>query len=222
MIGLSKSSLGIFKDCPKCFWLAKNKKIDRPRGIVASIINGVDKAMKRSVESAIMRGAAHDYLAEVPGGEPFRDRLRLMKFQKWQTFQCIVDGVKLWGELDDLIEFPDRAMVAPWDFKSNGEERTWAEYVEKYYTLDGDLYHVILEEGQHLKCTGKAYFTFTWPSSSTENPLDFFHHTIEVDTDPSRAVALAQAAVKCLEGAMPLSSPACEYCSYANKVLGVR
>ncbi len=83
MIGLSKSSLGIFKDCPKCFWLAKNKKIDRPRGIMASIINGVDKAMKRSVESSINRGAEHSYLSGVPGGQPFRDRARLQKFMKW-------------------------------------------------------------------------------------------------------------------------------------------
>lgn len=217
MIGLSKSSLGIFKDCPKCFWMAKNRKVDRPRGIVASIIGGVDKAMKRSVESSVARGAPHSYLADVPGGQPFRDRARLQKFMKWQTFQAVVDGVKLWGELDDLVEFPAEGLVAPWDFKSNGEERTWSEYVEKYYTLDGDLYHVILEEGQKLKCTGKAYFTFTWPSDSMDATLAFSHHTIEVDTDPARAVALAQAAVKCLEGAMPLSSTSCEYCSYVDK-----
>ncbi len=218
MIGLSKSSLGIFKDCPRCFWLAKNKKIDRPRGIVASIINGVDIAMKQSVESAVVRGAPHAYLENVHGGEPFRDRLRLQKFMKWQTFQCVVDGVKLWGELDDLVEFPLLEQVAPWDFKSNGAEREWDEYVQKYYTLDGDLYHVILEEGQKLKCTGKAYFTFTWPTYATDNPVEFFHHTIEVDTDPARAVALAQAAVKCLEGPAPLSSTECEYCRYTAKV----
>ncbi len=217
MIGLSKSSLGIFKDCPKCFWLAKNKKVDRPRGIVASIIGGVDKAMKRSVEAAVARGAGHSYLVDVPGGQPYRDRLRLQKFMKWQTFQAVVDGVKLWGELDDLVEFPEAGTVAPWDFKSNGSERDWAEYVSQYYTLDGDLYHVILEQGQKLKCTGKAYFTFTWPSDSLDSALAFSHHTIEVDTDPSRAVALAKSAVKCLEGSEPESSPSCEYCSYASK-----
>ncbi len=128
-----------------------------------------------------------------------------------------MDGVKLWGELDDLIEFPEQEMVAPWDFKSNGSERDWAEYVATYYELDGDIYHLILEEGQKLKCTGKAYFTFTWPSDSLDSALAFSHHTIEVDTDPSRAVTLAKAAVKCLEGPMPVASGSCEYCSYVAK-----
>ncbi len=185
---------------------------------MASIIGGVDKAMKRSVESSVSRGAGHSYLTDVPGGQPFRDRARLMKFQKWQTFQAIVDGGKVWGELDDLVEFPEAGLVAPWDFKSNGEERVWAEYVEKYYTLDGDIYHLILEKGQNLKCSGKAYFTFTWPAHSMDAALIFSYHTIEVDTDPSRAVALAQAAVKCLAGPMPLSATGCEYCAYVAKV----
>lgn len=224
-IGLSKSSLGVFKDCPRCFYLEKIKKVRRPRGIMASIINGVDRAMKRSVESSVLRNIEHPYLAQFPGAQPFSDRNRLMKFQAWQTFQAEFDGIKLWGELDDLISFPTDGAVAPWDFKSNGEERNWAEYVAKYYTLDGDVYHAILENGQRLKCTGKAYFTFTWPMDSADGHLAFGHHTIKVDTDPARAVELARKAVACLQGSEPpMASPGCEYCNFvvARQIANVR
>ncbi len=217
-IGLSKSSLGQFKNCPRCFWLDKNHKIKPPRGIMASIMNGIDDMMKQSVEASVLRGEAHSYLADIPGAVPFRDRARMEKFRSWRTFQAVVDGVKIWGELDDLIEFPDRGLVQPWDFKSNGKERDWAEYIAEYYTLDGDMYHLILEQGEKLKCTGKSALTFQWPASHDATGIHFAFQTVEVATDPQRAVDLIHAAVNCLKG--PLPEPgvsrfgACEQCTY--------
>lgn len=215
-MGLSKSSLGTFKNCARCFWLEKNMKIKRPRGITASIMDGIDEMMKSSVEGAIERGIPHAYLANIPGAQPFSDRVRMVKFRKWQTFQATVDGIKIWGELDDLIEFPHLGLVQPWDYKSNGSERDWAQYIQDYYTLDGDMYHLILEKGQGLKCTGKSTLTFQWPAGHDENGIQFAFQTVEVATDPQRAIDMMKAAVKCLTGPMPDPGVSrygmCEYC----------
>lgn len=45
-IRLSPASLNIFLDCPKCFWLEKNKSIKRPRGVFPSLPGGMDPVIK--------------------------------------------------------------------------------------------------------------------------------------------------------------------------------
>lgn len=217
--GISQSALGLFKSCPKCFWLDKNKKIKRPQGIKASIMGGIDLAMKNSVESSVERRMEHLYLDSLPGAVPFRDRTRLSKFQSWRSFQTVIDGIKIWGELDDLIEFPADSTVAPWDFKSNGQEREWLSYAEMYYQTQMDMYHLLLE-GQGLKCTGHGYFTFSWPSGFGPEGLIFSHKTIEVKTNPYDAVKLLHDAVECLESPMPFQGPNCEYCEFINNRRG--
>src|SRR3989344_1594160 len=43
---LSPSSLGLFEECPRCFWLDKHEKWSRPEGIMASLMSGMDKVLK--------------------------------------------------------------------------------------------------------------------------------------------------------------------------------
>ena len=46
MIKLSPTSLNLFLECPRCFWLAVNKNIKRPSIPVATITTGLDKVIK--------------------------------------------------------------------------------------------------------------------------------------------------------------------------------
>jgi len=43
---LSPSTLNLFIDCPRCFWLHINKRIHRPRGIFPSLPSGMDNVIK--------------------------------------------------------------------------------------------------------------------------------------------------------------------------------
>ena len=43
---LSPSALNVFNDCPRCFWLDKNKRMKQPRGIFPSLPSGMDKVLK--------------------------------------------------------------------------------------------------------------------------------------------------------------------------------
>ena len=43
---LSPSSLGLMKDCPRCFWLEKHKVWTRPNGIFPSLPSGMDRILK--------------------------------------------------------------------------------------------------------------------------------------------------------------------------------
>ena len=43
---LSPSSLGLMKDCPRCFWLDKHNVWKRPNGIFPSLPSGMDRILK--------------------------------------------------------------------------------------------------------------------------------------------------------------------------------
>lgn len=222
-IGLSPSSLGSFRNCPRCFWWEKNWKVRQPDGIKASLPKGMDAVMKAYVDGLVAKGEQVPWLAELPGATPLKDRAKLKKFMSWTTFQTpemTVDGVtfKLWGNVDDVIEHPDGS-VTPWDFKTKGNEPDEA-YGKKYYQTQLDVYHALLE-AQGLKCTGNGILTYGWPDSIGPGArLVFPWKNLLMDTDPARAIALAAAAAKCLQGPEPLPglslydhSP-CGFCSF--------
>jgi hypothetical protein len=214
MIRFSPSTLSLFKSCPKCFWLDLNRKVKRPRGIFPSITRGIDGAMKNSVEQDHAAGRSVAYLAEIDGASPFPDREMLAKkMRSWRTFQAQVSpGIWLSGELDDLIQFRDGS-VSPWDFKSNGQEREWAEYATMYYQHQSDVYAAILSETGFMVYPN-AYFTFTWPVAMDGEAMRFAHKTIGIMADASRAVDLAKEAAACLAGAEPPFMADCEYCIF--------
>lgn len=219
MIGLSISSLSVFKDCPRCFWLEKNRKVKRPRGIFPSLPKGMDRVMKDQVEGLIAAGAPVPALADIPDAEPFKNRGRLEQFRSWRTFQREVMAgdypVTAWGELDDLIEHGASGLVSPWDYKTKGTEPD-EEYGRKYYQDQLDMYHLILE-GQGLACDGKGYLSYGWPVQiNTAGFVEFGWKNLVLDTDPARAVHLLGRAAQCLAGPEPTAEMACEYCQYVT------
>jgi hypothetical protein len=209
MIGLSKTSLSQFKECARCFWLAKNKKLEKPRSPMPSVVNGIDAMMKEMVNRQGANVPFLDGMAQAP----HPDRKMVEGFRGWRTFQAVVTvasvQIKLWGELDDLLVDAE-GRVSPWDFKSKGNPAD-QEYCDKWYTLDGDLYQVLLE-GQGLMCTGKAYLTFAVPKNGA-----FEYQTIEMETKPDRALQLAWEATACLERACPLAHTNCSLCRYIDQ-----
>ncbi len=217
-IGLSKLTLEIFTECPRCFWLAKVKKIERPRSPMPSILNAIDAQMKLLVARHLMDQETVPYLR---GGTlvPFADRAKIELFRSWRTFQreVEVDGlsIKAWGELDDLLVDEATGVVTPWDFKSKGDAPD-LEYCQKYNTTQGDMYHFLLE-GQNLSCSGLAKFTYVWPELDATGEIVFLHKNIDMDTDPARAVKVLHQAVLCLQGKMPPAALDCKVCSYIEK-----
>ena len=224
-IGLSPSSLGLFVNCPRCFWLDKNRKIRQPEGIKASLPKGMDAVMKAYVDGLVAAGQPIPWLDGLPGATPLKDRVKLKKFMSWTSFQTpemTVEGVsfKLWGNVDDVIEHPDGS-VTPWDFKTKGTEPDEA-YGKKYYQAQLDIYHALLM-AQGLICTGKGVLSYGWPVAiKADLTMKWGWKNLTMDTDPARAVALAAAAAKCVAGPKPLpgfslyDGKPCGFCSYAT------
>ena len=64
---LSPSALNVFNDCPRCFWLDKNKRMKQPRGIFPSLPSGMDKVLKSRYD--VYKSARYTYCSS-DGWEP--------------------------------------------------------------------------------------------------------------------------------------------------------
>lgn len=216
-LGLSASSLNVFKNCPRCFWLEKNRKIKQPDGIKASLPKGMDEMMKNYVNQHVALGNDVPWLDGLKA-TPFKDRARIKTFMSWQTFQRIllIDGqaVKVWGQVDDVIEYEDGS-VSAWDYKTKATEPD-ISYGEKYYQGQLDMYHLLLD-GQSLKVRTIGILTYGWPVEiNSDGSMLWGWKNLTLNTDPDRAVAVATAAVRCLSAPEPESSADCQFCIYAE------
>ena len=97
---LSATTLKLFQECPRCFWLHVNKKIERPRGPFPSLPSGIDRVLKTYFDGyrqdrelpPLIRGKFEGQLSSTPLTLGFNDAGL---------------GARLWGKLDDCVLLPD-------------------------------------------------------------------------------------------------------------------
>lgn len=226
-IKLSPSSLNVFKNCPRCFWLDKNAKVKQPQGIKASLPNGMDRILKDWFDS--LRGTTFSFTDYMKGHgvqakscELFKDAELLKKWRNWRTgLSCDVPGlsdVVLGGALDDALEV-DGAM-AVLDVKTKGKAPDEG-YGEKYYQTQMDSYALMLRENGH-KIHEKAYLLFYSPrgnlgqamTGDKYEPIEFDVTLQTLEVHPARAIEIIKAAQDCLAGGVPAPHPNCEYCNH--------
>src|SRR3989338_1065151 len=106
-IKLSPSTLNLFLECPRCFWLDKVKNIKRPRGIFPSLPGGMDRVIKAYFDTFRAKSVLPPELdgGNFEGVKLFSDQDRLERWRSWKTGLVYRDGdgSVLGGALDDLL-----------------------------------------------------------------------------------------------------------------------
>jgi hypothetical protein len=216
----SPSTLGMFKECPRCFFLEKHRNIKQPRGIFPSLPGGMDRIFKTWYDNHRSVGTLPaEIRGQMPPGQLFSDLATLGKMRNWRTgLSCTVDGIEIGGALDDLY-IEASGLHSPFDYKTRGSAPK--ADAPDYYGHQLDIYALMLQENGYA-ISEKAYLAYYWPMALREDDKDgfcktFFECSVQVkSTDPARAVALAIAARKCLtDGVEPEANPFCPYCTYA-------
>lgn len=206
---LSASKLNLLRDCPRCFWRSVHLKDERPRGIVASIMNGVDLALKEVYEQ--YRGTLpREYVGAV-GGVLMGDTEKLRKWRHWKTgLQCVSEslGVKIIGAIDDCVISPAGA-YRPLDYKTKGKEPD--DPGLQYYQTQHDIYQLLFHKNG-LKVDGVAYLAYYFPVADRE--LGWGCKVFEISASAEQGVKTITDAVKVLDGEEPPASKTCEYCAY--------
>lgn len=223
---LSPSALSTFKRCNRCFWLSKNKKISPPRGIVASLPNGMDSIIKDHHDRHRQKGLLPaEIAAQIPGAKPFADLVTLTQWRSLgRGIKMMVGAIPLMGLLDDLLPFED-GTHSPYDYKTR-KSIPPEGYSQQYYQTQVDVYDLLLT-ANGLKTNGRAYFSYWTPkevvvptgeSRINVATIDFDVTVVEIPTNPAAATELVKAAAACIDSPTePASNPDCEYCAYADK-----
>ena len=210
---LSPTTLNLFLDCPRCFWLHINKGIKRPRGIFPSLPGGMDLVIKTYFDKYRLRNELPPEIKGKVEGRLFPNISILEKWRSWKdTNLCYKDkilNVILSGALDDCLE--DGNFYMPLDYKTRGFDLK--EDPRKYYQTQLDCYCLMLESSGY-KTKGIAYLVYYWPIEVREEGLVKFKVTpIKIRTNIEAAKRILEEAASLLSSKVPEASVDCKYCN---------
>ena len=205
---LSATTLKLFQECPRCFWLHVNQKIERPRGPFPSLPSGIDRVLKTYFETYRRQGALPPLIRGKLEGTLASQALTL-------GFTDEHTKARLWGKLDDCVILPD-ARLAPLDHKTRASAPADVSYTQQYYQFQMDVYTLLLErDGKRTSRTAYVVYYFPVDGSLHDGfPFDVAVHHIA--TRPEAAYQVFLAACACLEAPMPSSGERCEFCRWAS------
>jgi len=200
---LSPSKLNLFRDCPRCFWLATVKKINRPRGPMASIVIKMDSIIKHYFDKYRERGELPPLVCnEVKGCLP-KDMPKTLYHKE-------NDSVTLMGRPDDYLEI-EGGFIVPFDHKTKSKR---PESNHPAYLLQMDTYSYLLKANGY-KTTNKAYLAYYYPCDCDLHEGMELHCTVmDVSTNTNRAKKLIEQAINVLNGDMPEPGKDCEFCKW--------
>ncbi|MDD5565811.1 MAG: PD-(D/E)XK nuclease family protein [Candidatus Omnitrophica bacterium] len=212
MIKLSPSSLNLFLDCPRCFWLYVNKGVKRPGPPVATITSGLDRVVKEYFNLFRSTQGLPPFLeGKVPGKLMAR-----LPYRGWFEFTDESNDAKLGGYLDECIEV-EKGFYAALDHKTRGSV---PDTVHEAYQLQMDVYTFLLEKNQ-LPTHRKAYLVYYIPQKMLpKGEFQFETSVKEITTDPGRAQEVFRRAVALLHGPVPAAGDECEFCKWALTTVG--
>lgn len=203
---LSATTLKLFQECPRCFWLHVNRKVERPRGPFPSLPSGMDRILKVYFDGYRRQGCLPPLIAGKLPGQLSSTALNL-------GFNDPKTGCRLWGKLDDCVILDD-GRVAPLDHKTRASAPDDESYTQLYYLFQMDVYTLLLERNGH-KTNRRAYVVYYHPEEGVLHKGVPFGVTVhDVATDPQRAYDVFAAGAACLSGPVPASGPKCEYCRW--------
>lgn len=213
-IKLSPSSINLFLDCPRCFWLYVVKKIKRPSGPFASLPNGMDKILKLHFDRFMEKKELPPELKKedcVDGCSLYDDKEKLKAWRnnfKGIEYTDPESGILLHGAVDNIIVRGNKLIVL--DYKTRGFPIK--ENSHTYYQTQMDLYNFLLRKNGY-ETEDYAFLLFYHPDTVTETGEVIFNtDLIKLPISPENGEAAFKAAMDVAAGEMPAAAGDCEFC----------
>lgn len=203
-IKLSPSSLDLFLECPRCFWLEKRQGIRRPPPYPYALNAAVDLLLKEEFDRYRAKDELHPLLVanNVPAKLfPNQKLLDVWRnnFEGIRFYDRKLDAT-LFGAVDDVLEFKNGAL-APLDYKSTGS--TVARIYDRFQ-LQLDTYTFLLEKnGYTTNKKGCLAFYVVDKQNGFEDRLPFKKEIHIIDTDPTHIQNLFEEAAALLRSDVP-------------------
>lgn len=211
----SPSSLSLLKDCPRCFWLRFNKKINRPDTIFPSLPSGMDRILKTHFDGFMKKGELPPELQKLNGKVKLFDDEELLKV--WRSnFKGIQwedkKGNLFRGAVDNLLKKGKKLIVL--DYKTRGyplKEDTHEHYIDQM-----DIYNFLLRKNGY-ETEDYTYLLFYHPHEVLKNGHVCFNtDLVKIPVNIKNAENIFKKAVKCLEGDLPKPNEGCGFCKWVK------
>ena len=214
MYKLSPSSLNLFRDCKRCFWMHFNGN-KRPSGIFPSLPSGMDKVLK---EYCLKLREREEMLLDFKGkGFKFFDDPLMKDWQNnFRGIQWKTKDVFLRGAVDEMLVKDGKLVVL--DFKTRGYP--CKEDTHKHYELQINMYNLLLRKnGFETKDYG--YLLFYYPKRVLAgNKIEFNTELKKMKVDVKMAETVLKKALKCLKGKKPKDEHECHWCLWNGNLEG--
>ncbi len=216
---LSPSSLNLFLECPRCFWLYIKQRISRPKAPASTLPTGMDGLIKKHFDKYRSQGRLPPELEGRVKAKPVSQEL-LDKWRNWRIGLSYNEGmVGLRGGLDEC--FVDGQIYIPVDYKTRGFPLK--ENSAGYYQNQLNLYALLLKKNG-FSISSFAYLVFYVLESLSDNgEARFDIQLIKMNTNTEKAYQIFRQAGDLLkQDTPPQAGVKCEYCSWAKNNLNER
>ncbi|KKP91741.1 MAG: hypothetical protein UR98_C0040G0003 [Parcubacteria group bacterium GW2011_GWA1_36_12] len=208
---LSPSSLSLYRECPRCFWLTKHDKWKRPSGPFPQLPNGMDRVLKVHFDKFMRKGLLPPELRDNGDAKEMLlfDKEDLLK--EWRNSRKGLwfedkEGNVLHGGIDNLLMKGKKLIVL--DYKTKGSPAKEDAHTYNQHQLD--IYNFLLRKMKY-ETEDYAFLLFYSPSEVLETGEVVFHTELrKVKTSTTDAEDLFKRAIKLLNGDCPKKS--CEWC----------
>jgi len=215
--------MNLFRDCPRCFHDQYTLKVPRPRGIMASLMSGIDRVMKPFADE--YAGKMPEFLVNHINGVLLPDRAKMKAWGNWRSGMRYYDeenAIELYGELDEcaVIDAGEpEPIYIPVDWKTKGNKPK--DSGAQYYQGQLDAYNLMLH-ASGLKTAEIGYLVYLFPIEARANdeksiliPFGVDIYKLECDIDRAKQACID--AVACLRGPRPPINFSCEYCMLVER-----
>lgn len=216
---LSSSSLGLMKDCPRCFWLQIHELWKRPEGIFPSLPSGMDRVLKKHFDNFRDKGKLPPELIKNKESEGMRlfganeDEKELLEV--WRNNRKGIqfedeEGNILKGAVDNILVIDDKLVVL--DYKTRGY--ALKEDTHEHYQDQLDIYNFLLRKNG-FKTEDFGFLLFYYPDKVLEGGEVIFEtRLIKMKTNPENAKIIFEKAIELLKGKCPAhhEKNVCEWC----------
>jgi len=212
---ISQTSLNLFLECPRCFWLKIKENLKRPEIPSSTLPRGMDKLIKGYFDKH-----RPELPPEIKGKTPgviIPDQNLLNDWRNWRIGLRYIDkslgGSMMTGAIDEC--FIDGDVYMPADYKTRGVGLKEGSIA--YFQNQLNCYTFLLKKNGR-KVNNKGYLIYYILESVGENGICKFKiDLIEMRTYPDDAYNAFKRAVEVLNKPMPNLNPECQFCNWVEK-----
>jgi len=213
---LSPSSLGLMKECPRCFWLTQNKVWKRPPGIMPSLPSGMDRILKSHFDRFMERGVLppeikdHEHMKNLKLFDN-KELLNIWRNNRKGISWKDKEGNILHGAVDNILISGKKLVVL--DFKTRGY--ACKEDTHKTYQNQLDTYNFLLRKNGY-ETEDFAFLLFYHPKHVIETgEVVFDTNLIKMKVNIHNTEKIFKKAIKLLNKECP--EKGCVWCELIKK-----